>query len=50
LKLSKEIEKVLSFDDLTEELLHRLIKKIEVKDNQEIIIHYRFVDPFSTAI
>lgn len=49
-KLTKELERVLEFGDLTEELLHRLIERIEVKENQEIVIHYRFANPFSFVV
>jgi len=35
----------MDFDDLNEELLHRVIDKIEVKENQDIVIHYCFANP-----
>jgi site-specific DNA recombinase len=47
IKLSVELERILSFNDLDEEILHRLIEKIEVKENQDVVIHYRFTNPFT---
>nr|WP_227874406.1 DUF4368 domain-containing protein [Tumebacillus algifaecis] len=32
-------------DDLTPELLHRLVERIEVGENQRIMIHYKFANP-----
>lgn len=46
-KLAKELERVLEFDDLTEELLHRLVERIEVGEGQQVVIQYRFANPFS---
>lgn len=45
-KLAKELERVLEFGDLTEELLHRLIERIDVGEGQQVVIHYRFSNPF----
>ncbi|HYF90644.1 MAG TPA: recombinase family protein [Symbiobacteriaceae bacterium] len=47
--LSKELAKVLEFGDLTEELLHRLVDRIEVGEHQQVTIHYRFASPVPEA-
>ena len=44
-KLKKELLQFLNFDELTEEILHRLINRIEVKEDGTPIIHYRFTTP-----
>lgn len=44
-KLKEELLHFLNFDDLTPEILHRLIKRIEVKEDGTPIIHYRFAAP-----
>lgn len=49
-KLSKQIEKILEFDDLDKEMLHRLVERIEVGENQKVIISYTFDNPFSFAV
>jgi site-specific DNA recombinase len=46
-KLSEELERILNFNELDEEILHRLIEKIEVKENEDVVIHYRFTNPFT---
>jgi site-specific DNA recombinase len=46
-KLSVELERILNFNVIDEEILHRLIEKIEVKENEDVIIHYRFANPFT---
>jgi hypothetical protein len=43
-------ESVLKFEELTEELLHRLVEKIEVKEQGEIVIHYNFMSPLSLVV
>ncbi|MFS0779271.1 recombinase family protein [Neobacillus sp. 3P2-tot-E-2] len=45
-KVQKELKKVIDINDITPELLHKLMHKIEVKENKDIIIHYRFSNPF----
>lgn len=47
---AKELERILEFNDLDEELLHRLIERIEIKENQEVIITYRFANPLNLAV
>ncbi|WP_230459054.1 recombinase zinc beta ribbon domain-containing protein [Terrilactibacillus tamarindi] len=44
-KLKEELLHFLNFDDLTPEILHRLINRIEVKEDGTPIIHYRFAAP-----
>lgn len=44
-KLKKELLHFLNFDELTEDILHRLINRIEVKEDGSPIIHYRFAMP-----
>lgn len=44
-KLKKELLQFLNFDELTEDMLHRLINRIEVKKDGTPIIHYRFATP-----
>jgi hypothetical protein len=41
-KVQNELKKLIDIDDITQELLHKLIYKIEVKENKDLIIHYRF--------
>ncbi|WP_188725422.1 recombinase family protein [Lentibacillus populi] len=41
-KLKKELLQFLNFDELTPEMLHRLISRIEVKEDSTPVIHYRF--------
>lgn len=41
-RLSKELEKVLELDDLTPELLHRLVERVEVNEHTQVTIHYQF--------
>ncbi|MEC2075318.1 recombinase family protein [Metabacillus fastidiosus] len=43
--LKKELLQFLNFDELTPEILHRLINRIEVKADGTPIIHYRFAAP-----
>ena len=45
-KVQNELKKLIDIDDITQELLHKLIYKIEVKENKDLIIHYRFLNPF----
>lgn len=45
-KVQNELKKIIDIKDITPELLHKLIHKIEVKENKDIIIHYRFSNPF----
>jgi site-specific DNA recombinase len=44
-KLKKELLSFLNFDELTSEILHRLIERIEVNEGSGIKIHYRFSAP-----
>ena len=44
-KLKQELLKFLNFDELTPEILHRLINRIEVTDDGIPVIHYRFSAP-----
>ncbi|WP_026564416.1 DUF4368 domain-containing protein [Bacillus sp. UNC41MFS5] len=44
-KIMKYVDRILEFNELNEELLHRIIERIEVKENSEIVIHYRFTNP-----
>ncbi|MFJ8247518.1 DUF4368 domain-containing protein [Peribacillus asahii] len=46
-KVQHELKKLIDIKDITPELLHKLIYKIEVKENKDLIIHYRFSNPFS---
>jgi hypothetical protein len=43
-------ESILSFNDLNEEILHRLIEQIEVKEGGELIIHYKFANPLNLVV
>ncbi|OIJ16506.1 recombinase family protein [Anaerobacillus alkalidiazotrophicus] len=43
-------ESILSFNDLNEEILHRLIERIEVKEGGELIIHYKFANPLNLVV
>lgn len=44
-KLKAELDKFLLFNDLTEEMLHRFVKKIEIKADGLAKIFYRFSPP-----
>ena len=44
-KLKQELLHFLNFDELTPEILHRLIDRIEVKEDGTPRIHYRFSTP-----
>lgn len=44
-KLKQELLQFLNFDELTPELLHRLINRIDVKEDGTPVIHYRFAAP-----
>jgi len=44
-KLKRELLQFLNFDELTEDMLHRLIDRIEVKADGSPIIYYRFSIP-----
>jgi site-specific DNA recombinase len=46
-KIKKYVDRILEFHDLNEELLHRIIERIDVKENQDIVIHYRFANPYA---
>jgi site-specific DNA recombinase len=41
-KLKQELLQFLNFDELTPEILHRFINRIDVKDDGTPFIHYRF--------
>jgi site-specific DNA recombinase len=45
-KVQNELIKLININDITPELLHKLVHKIEVKENKDLIIHYRFSNPF----
>lgn len=40
-KLKMELSKSLNFEELTEEMLHRLINRIDIKQDGTPVIHYR---------
>lgn len=44
-KLKEELLSFLNFDELTSEILNRLIKKVEVDNDSSFKIHYRFSAP-----
>lgn len=44
-KLKQELLQFLSFDELTPEILHRLINQIDAKEDGTPVIHYRFAAP-----
>ncbi|MFY4776926.1 DUF4368 domain-containing protein [Metabacillus sp. RGM 3146] len=44
-KLTIELKKFASFEELTPEMLHRLIKKIEIVQKGRVKIFYRFSLP-----
>ncbi|WP_238579204.1 recombinase zinc beta ribbon domain-containing protein [Neobacillus niacini] len=44
-KLKQELLHFLNFDELTPEILHRLINRIDVKEDGTPVIHYRFAAP-----
>jgi site-specific DNA recombinase len=41
-KVNQELFQFLNFDELTAEILHRFINRIEVKDDGTPFIHHRF--------
>ncbi|WLV25325.1 DUF4368 domain-containing protein [Aciduricibacillus chroicocephali] len=41
-KLKHELLHFLNFDELTPEILHRLINRIDVKEDGTPVVHYRF--------
>lgn len=43
-------EKILSFEDIDEALLHRLVEVIEVKEEGNVAIHYKFMSPASIVV
>ncbi|MBT2729564.1 zinc ribbon domain-containing protein [Bacillus sp. ISL-75] len=49
-KIMKYVDKILEFQDLNEELLHRIIERIDVKENKDIVINYRFANPYSNLM
>ncbi|MCM1991337.1 recombinase family protein [Oceanirhabdus seepicola] len=49
-RLYKQLEKILAFNDLDEEMLHRLVDRIEVGENQRVVINYTFDNPFSFTV
>lgn len=44
-KLKQELLQFLNFDELSPEILHRLINRIDVKEDGTPVIHYRFAAP-----
>ncbi|MBT2740799.1 recombinase zinc beta ribbon domain-containing protein [Bacillus sp. ISL-77] len=49
-KIMKYVDKILEFQDLNEELLHRIIERIDVKENKDIVKNYRFANPYSNLM
>lgn len=45
--ISKLIEEVLNFNDLNREMLSKLVDRIEISENGELIIFYKFSAPLS---
>lgn len=45
MQLKEELLRFLQFDELTPEMLHRLVDRIEVKEDRTPIIRYRFSAP-----
>ncbi|PEQ66178.1 hypothetical protein CN474_26930 [Bacillus thuringiensis] len=45
-KFQNVLKELININDITPELLHKLSHKIEVKENKDLIIHYRFSNPF----
>lgn len=45
IQLKEELLKFLQFDELTPEMLHRLVDRIEVKSDRTFVIRYRFTAP-----
>lgn len=46
-RIMKFVDRILEFHEITEELLHRIIERIDVKESQDIVIHYRFTNPYA---
>jgi len=44
-KLKQELLHFLNFGELTPEILHRLINRIDVKEDGTPVIHYQFAAP-----
>src|SRR5699024_8746805 len=49
-KLIQQIEQFVQNPILDEEMLHKLIEKIEIKEDGRPRIHYRFSDPYISSI
>lgn len=49
-KLIKQIEQFVQNPVLDEEMLHKLIERIEIKEDGSPRIHYRFSDPYISSI
>lgn len=47
-RLMTELDGSLKFDDLTEDLLHRLVERIEVKADGQPVVYYRFEMPLTS--
>lgn len=47
MQLKEELLKFLQFDELTPEMLHRLVDRIEVKSDRTLVIRYRFSAPIT---
>lgn len=45
IQLKEELLKFLQFDELTPEMLHRLVDRMEVKSDRTLVIRYRFAAP-----
>lgn len=41
-RLKKELKRFMKLDELTSEMVHRLVDKIEVKADGSVNIHYKF--------
>jgi hypothetical protein len=46
-KYQKVIEQILQLNDLNEGLLHRVIERIEITQEKEVNVHFRFANPIS---
>lgn len=42
----KQFYKLININDITPELLHKFIHKIELQENKGVIIHYHCATPF----
>jgi hypothetical protein len=49
-ELKKQLEEFVEFKELTPELLHRLIEKIEIKADGKVKVHYRPSTPTAYSL